>query len=78
MGQRVLVLAAERTVWLRGFAVRGAADDSRLNLAGQVVRVTGTKTYATALGTTNTVPVVEPFDVAPVLKLWRERKEAKP
>lgn len=62
------------TFMVKGFSTAGLVD--RANITKQIwkvpMEVTGTITYKTAAGGTNTVFVLEPFDVR-VLDAWRDK-----
>ncbi len=49
-------------VWLKGFSTTGLADGKTMTI-GRFVQVTGTRQYATALGGSKTLMVIEPFDI---------------
>ncbi len=53
-------LPGGKIVWLRGFAAEGIEDGRRIVIR-KPVRVTKTTQYMTALGTSKTVLVIEPF-----------------
>lgn len=59
---------------LRGFSTAGWADDTEVKFT-RVGEVTGTHSYETAGGGTNTVFVVEPFDVAAAEKFLGAEKD---
>lgn len=49
-------------VWLKGFSTDGLADGKTVTIS-RPVRVTGSKQYTTAMGTSKTVMVIEPCDI---------------
>jgi len=52
------------SVWVKGFDTTGLVDGKRLKIDNNVLfKVAGTKTYDTAIGGTNTVFVLEPYQL---------------
>jgi hypothetical protein len=66
-------ITQEHPLWITGWPTAGKAD-SRIEETTGVFIVTGTKTYTTALGGSNTMMVVEPFD-AKAFQAWRKSKK---
>jgi hypothetical protein len=50
-------------IWLKGFSTKNIADGKVLTISSPV-KVTGTKRYTTPLGASNTVMLIEPFEVS--------------
>ena len=65
----------EETVFLQGVDLSNAVDGKRFQLEW-IMKITGTKTYGTAAGGTNTVYVLEPLDEETHKKIL-ERIEAR-
>lgn len=61
------------SVWLKGTATTGVADDTVRGVPG-VWEIAGTKTFATAIGASRTIFVVRPFDVG-AFDAWRKAKK---
>jgi hypothetical protein len=59
---------------VRGVSTQGAADGLGFSLP-QVFEVTGTEQYKTVNGGTNTVLVIEPFDVKGAEAIWKKHKD---
>ena len=66
--------SSTRLFWLVG-STDGLIDGSQLNIGGNVFRVTDTRKYDTAVGSTKTVYVLEPFDAS---QLIQKAKQAAP
>lgn len=56
------------TFWVTGIPTQDLIDGSQFN--SDEVFLVGTKTYSTPNGSTNTVPLLEPFDVKPFSHLF--------
>lgn len=69
LGER-RILDDRQTYWIKGIDTSNMADDQVVPLRAMFVCV-GNKTYETVSGGTNTVMVVEPFDMTNVKKLWK-------
>ncbi|KKL54196.1 hypothetical protein LCGC14_2267800 [marine sediment metagenome] len=55
------------TAWIRGISTENFSDDT-VYTDGRVFHVSGTRTYASTDGGTNTVLVLQPLDVTPFLR----------
>ena len=53
-------LANPKTIWLKGTDTSNHVDGSKIKIVIPL-KITGTKTYPTAMGSTNTVFVLEPY-----------------
>lgn len=65
----------EYLVYCKGFNFKNAADGNGYQFGGPV-KITGTKTYKTALGT-NTVPVMESISMSVEIKAERDKRKKK-
>ena len=66
----------ERVVWLSGASTKGVRDGGKIVLNG-LFAVTGTRTFRTADGSTNTVPVIAPFDAKLHLDEFTRKSELR-
>lgn len=56
---------ADEPIWIKGAPTKGQSDGKPFKVSG-VFRVAGTKSYRTALGSQNTVVVLEPLDLSAI------------
>lgn len=70
-------VTATKLVLLRGLPTKGIAADSPVDPGRYFLEVTGTETYDTVLGGTNTVFVLEPLDPQLVSQWLAEAKREK-
>lgn len=67
----------EKLFWAKGFDTAGLADDSLFSLDG-VLEVSGTKMYETVGGGTETLFILEPFNIEAARKAYEESRAKKP
>ena len=58
----MLVKYHDYTLWITKYSTAGVIDDKCFGLEG-VFQISGTKTYTTVLGGSNTILVAEPIDI---------------
>ncbi len=69
-----------KVCWLEGCSTTGLVDGDTVIGVACLLEVSGTKQYKTALGATNTVLVLKPFGLAPILPQSRPgaKRPARP
>ena len=73
---KIGVAGPEQTYWVKGLATDNVADDERAR-SSHVFRVMETKQYTTAIGGSNTVYVLEVFDMDQLTPLYKQFKAEK-